>query len=122
LQFIKISDKVVKKGGRFDLSSQKLSKIDEQIAKLKAQKQAILQREQKEERRKRTRRLIQVGAIFEKYLEIDSLESAEAWAQTLTDNAEFYERLKAQAKRKLNEIQSKKIETEEPLNQEETEI
>ncbi len=103
------------------MSNQKLSKIDEQIAKLKAQKQAILQREQKEERKKRTRRLIQVGAIFEKYLEIESLESAEAWAQTLTNNAEFYERLKAQAQKKLSEIQSKKSETKETLKQEETE-
>lgn len=111
MKFTKKTAILVKKRRSIYLSSQKLSKIDEQIQKLKAQKQAILQREQKEERKKRTRRLIQVGAIFEKYLEIDSLEYAEAWAQTLTNNAEFYERLKAQAQKKLTENQTQQQET-----------
>ena len=45
------------------VNNEKVSKIDEKIAQLKAQKQAILNREKEKERKARTRRLIQIGAI-----------------------------------------------------------
>lgn len=46
------------------------SKRDEEIKKLKLQKQAALNREKEKERKARTRRLIQVGALVEKYYDV----------------------------------------------------
>lgn len=42
-----------------------IDKLDEKIKQLKARKQAILAREKEKERKARTRRLIQIGAIIE---------------------------------------------------------
>lgn len=44
-----------------------MQKIDEKMAQLKAQRQAIVAREKQKERKERTRRLIQIGALSEKY-------------------------------------------------------
>ena len=46
------------------------AKRDEEIKKLKLQKQAALNREKEKERKARTRRLIQVGALIEKYCDV----------------------------------------------------
>jgi multidrug resistance efflux pump len=48
---------------------EKLKNIDDKIAQLKAQKQAMKAREKAKERADRTRRLIQNGALAEKYLQ-----------------------------------------------------
>ena len=45
----------------------KLKKIEEKMAQLKAQKASIVNREKEKERKDRTRRLIQKGAIAEKF-------------------------------------------------------
>lgn len=57
----------------------KVESIDKKIAQLKAQKQAIIQRQKEKERKERTRRLIQMGALAEKYLGIKSIEEFEKW-------------------------------------------
>ncbi len=58
----------VEKGSR-------LEKIEQRIAQLEAQKKAILTREKAKERKARTRRLIQIGAIACKYLNLpDEIE------------------------------------------------
>lgn len=57
----------------------KVENIDKKIAQLKAQKQAIIQRQKEKERKERTRRLIQMGALAEKYLGIKSIEEFEKW-------------------------------------------
>lgn len=44
-----------------------IKKIDEKMSQLKAQRQAIVAREKQKERKERTRRLIQIGALSEKY-------------------------------------------------------
>ncbi len=72
----------------------RLKKLDEQISKLKAQKQAILNRDKAKDRKTRTRRLIQIGAIFEKCLEINSVEEAEAFARIAAENPGSLEELK----------------------------
>ena len=54
----------------------KVDKLEEKINQLKAQKQAILSREKEKERKDRTRRLIQVGAIIEN-MGIDNIELAD---------------------------------------------
>jgi len=47
--------------------AQRLERISEKMAHMKAQKQDILSREKKRQRKDRTRRLIQVGALAEKH-------------------------------------------------------
>ena len=47
---------------------QRLTKTREKIAQMKAQEQAILAKDKKQQRAARTRRLIQNGALAEKYL------------------------------------------------------
>jgi hypothetical protein len=54
------------------MSRPKLEEIDKKIQQLQAQKQAILNREKQKERKDRTRRLIEIGAIIEKGLNINS--------------------------------------------------
>lgn len=61
------------------MANEKLDKIEKKIAQLKAQKQAIVAREKEKERKARTRRLIQIGALAEKYLDIHTPEEMEAW-------------------------------------------
>lgn len=53
----------------------KIDKLELKINQLKAQKQAILAREKEKERKARTRRLIQIGAIIEN-MGIDNVELA----------------------------------------------
>jgi hypothetical protein len=59
-----------------------LQELEEKIGKMKA-KQQVEARKKEKERKERTRRLIQVGAIFEKYFEIQSEEEAEKIAKAL---------------------------------------
>lgn len=54
-----------------------VEKIDVQISQLKARKQAILKREKEKERKARTRRLIQNGALAEQYLQCEGIQSEE---------------------------------------------
>lgn len=63
----------------------KLNEIDEKIKKLKAQKQAILAREKEKERKARTRRLIQIGAIIES-MGIDNVNLAEDFKKYFENN------------------------------------
>jgi len=60
-----------------------LLELEEKIEKMKAKKQQVEARKKEKERKERTRRLIQVGAIFEKYFEIQSEEEAEKIAKAL---------------------------------------
>ncbi|WP_241475655.1 NIP7 pre-PUA domain-containing protein [Priestia flexa] len=60
-----------------------LQELEEKIEKMKAKKQQVESRKKEKERKVRTRRLIQVGAIFEKYFEIQSEEEAEKIAKAL---------------------------------------
>ncbi len=55
---------------------EKIDKIEDKINQLKAQKQAIMSREKEKERKARTRRLIQIGAIVEN-MGIDNIELAD---------------------------------------------
>ncbi len=56
---------------------QRVAETEERIRQLQARKQAIEQQLRQRERKERTRRLIQVGAILAK-LGVDSLEKAQA--------------------------------------------
>lgn len=53
------------------MDDDRIKKIDEKMAQLKAKKQAILNREKEKDRKARTRRLIENGALAEKYLQAE---------------------------------------------------
>ena len=64
-------------------NTERLKKIEDQMAKLKAQKQAILNRDRVQERKARTHRLVQAGAVIEKYFGIMTIEELTAWAENI---------------------------------------
>lgn len=66
-------------------NKEKIEKIEEKINQLKAQKQALLTREKEKERKARTRRLIQIGAIIES-MGIDDVELAAKFKYTFENN------------------------------------
>lgn len=68
-----------------DLSNKKIEDIDLKIKQLKEQKQALLQREKEKERKARTKRLIEVGAIMDT-LGIDSVELANEFKNHFINN------------------------------------
>jgi len=63
--------------------------IDKKIQQLKNQKQVLLTKERQKERKERTHRLIQVGAIFEKYLNITTVEQAEEIAKRIAETKSY---------------------------------
>lgn len=63
----------------------KIDKLELKINQLKAQKQAILAREKEKERKARTRRLIQIGAIIES-MGINNVELANKFKSYFEDN------------------------------------
>jgi len=54
--------------------AQRLAKIDEKMKQMKAQRQDILARDKKRQRQERTRRLIQIGALSEKYFGVTDIQ------------------------------------------------
>ncbi|WP_111928717.1 hypothetical protein [Clostridium tertium] len=64
---------------------EKIDRIEEKINQLRAQKQAILAREKEKERKARTRRLIQIGAIIEN-MGINNIELADKFKSYFEDN------------------------------------
>lgn len=69
-------------------NKEKIDKIEEKINQLKAQKQALLAREKEKERKARTRRLIQIGAIIES-MGIDDIELAAKFKATFENNNSY---------------------------------
>ena len=65
--------------------NKKLSDIEEKIKQLKAQKQAIINKEKEKERKARTKRLIEIGAIFDS-IGINSLDLANEFKNHFTNN------------------------------------
>ena len=53
---------------------EQLIDLEKKMEQLKAQKKAIQQKQSKEERAKRTRRLIENGALAEKYLNCEKMQ------------------------------------------------
>lgn len=53
---------------------ERLLEIDEKLKQLQAQKQSLMKREQEKSRKERTRRLIQLGALAEKYFDCVNIE------------------------------------------------
>jgi len=57
-----------------DRDAQRLAKIDEKMEQMKAQRQDIFARDKKRQRKERTRRLIQIGAMTEKYFNVKDIQ------------------------------------------------
>ena len=55
----------------------RLQKIQEKMSQLKSQEQAIINRDKERQRKERTRRLVQNGALAEKYLGCEGMGSVE---------------------------------------------
>lgn len=55
----------------------RLQRIKEKMAQMKAQEQAIIARDKERQRKERTRRLIQNGALVEKYLHCENMTPQE---------------------------------------------
>lgn len=66
---------------------ERLAKIEKKISQLKAREQRIKAELNQQERKARTRRLIQIGAIFETGFEISSTAEAELLVRKLQDQA-----------------------------------
>lgn len=61
----------------------RLKEIEDKMQQLKSQKQRLANKLSAKERKQRTKRLIEIGAIFEKYFEIEDQEEAEKIAMYL---------------------------------------
>ncbi|MEK5105100.1 hypothetical protein MKX83_24470 [Cytobacillus sp. FSL M8-0252] len=64
---------------------ERLKELEQKMEQIKAKKQQVASRIQQKERKERTRRLIQVGAIFEKYFDINGEKQAEKVAYGMKD-------------------------------------
>ncbi len=62
---------------------ERLKELEKKIEQIKVQKQQVESRLKEKERKERTRRLIQVGAIFEKYFDVADVDQAEKIAFAL---------------------------------------
>lgn len=62
---------------------EKLRELEEKMEQIKAQKQQVESRLKEKERKERTRRLIQVGAIFENHFDFEGQENALKFALAL---------------------------------------
>lgn len=67
---------------------ERLQELEEKMEQIKAKKQQVASRLAQKERKERTRRLIQVGAIFEKYFDIVGENQAEKVAYGMKDAVE----------------------------------
>ena len=54
--------------------AKRLERISEKLEQIKAQRQDILARERKRQRKERTHRLIQMGALSEKYFGVNDIQ------------------------------------------------
>jgi len=64
------------------LLNQRVAEVEEQIRQLQARKQALAQQLRQQERKERTRRLIQIGGIMAR-LGVDTLEKAQAFQRAV---------------------------------------
>lgn len=66
--------------------TERLEELDQKVKQLQAKKQRLQAQINHKKRKERTRRLIQIGAIFEKYFELEGVEEAEKVAFSYADN------------------------------------
>ncbi len=92
---------------------EKLKDLDERIKQLQAQKQQFLNKVKEEERKKRTRRLIQIGSTMDT-IGMKNLKQANAFKDRLVNKPEFLEWFNSIMK----EFEEKTEEQEQPKTNE----
>jgi hypothetical protein len=95
----------------------KLKSIDDQIAQLKARKQAMKAREKNKERAERTRRLIQNGALAEQYLQCKDMPTAqfELFLSSLVNREDFADLIfqaQQESLSQIEQVQDEKTQTQ----------
>ena len=65
---------------------ERLQELEKKMEQIKARKQQVETRLKEKNRKARTKRLIEIGAIFEKYFELESKEEAEKIALAYQNN------------------------------------
>ncbi|EWG08402.1 hypothetical protein [Cytobacillus firmus] len=87
---------------------ERLQELEKQIEQMKARKQQVASRIQQKERKERTRRLIQVGAIFEKYFDIVGEDQAEKVAYGMKEAVQKHKdkllNIDVEASKKANKL------------------
>ncbi|WP_443660560.1 conjugal transfer protein TraD [Clostridium algidicarnis] len=92
---------------------QRIEELSEKIKKLEAQKKQLEVRTREQDRKARTRKLIQLGGILNT-LGIDTIEKAELLKSNITNNPkakEWFEKLFTENK----EVENKEIEELKPV-------
>lgn len=74
-------------------NKEKIDKLDEKIKQLQAKKNSLLAKEKEKERKARTRRLIQIGAIIDS-MGINTVELAEQFKKNFEYNSTYSSWLK----------------------------
>lgn len=82
------------------MSKKKIDELDKKIEQLKARKQALIAREKEQERKERTRRLIQIGAIVESRLNL-TLEETEKLCDYLHEFPQIFDKVKSYINKEL---------------------
>lgn len=80
----------------------KIDDIEKKIAQLKAQKQALIQREKEKERKARTKRLIEMGAVLESNLLLSTPKEVKLLCDYITKYPASYDKIKAYIKKHMD--------------------
>jgi hypothetical protein len=99
---------------KLDDIEKRLEDSKKKIDQLKAQKQAILNREKEQERKERTKRLIEIGAIFEKGLKSDTKYKAMAAIEYLMEHDLDFSKLVEYMEKKEAENKEQEEKTKKP--------
>lgn len=77
-----------------NVKENKIDEIERKISQLKAKKQSILQRDKQKERKARTKRLIEMGAVLEANLLINSPKDTKLLCDALKQSQKTYDFVK----------------------------
>ena len=87
-------------------TEERLAELDKKLDNIKAQKRALLARANAEERKKRTHRLIQIGAEVEKYC--GQISNLEAFAHYVEKYAGAIKRTQAESEQNIADSETNK--------------
>jgi hypothetical protein len=98
------------------MSRPKLEDIEKKIQQLNAQKQAILNRAKEQDRKIRTKRLIEIGAVIEKGLQVDSKYKAIALVDYLKKFEDNFKKLNDYIQKNESIIKEKELQEKNKTN------
>ncbi|OMD08213.1 hypothetical protein [Paenibacillus odorifer] len=86
---------------------ERVAEIEKKMEQLKAKKQQLEEQVSQKERKERTRRLIQIGAIMESNFGLESLEEAEWVAEQVRDHAQVQLRSRREKQKAEADLQAR---------------